>query len=49
MVELICAIPEELGWAMVGALAVMVVLMAHKLYKDVILEIIEEWREERGE
>ena len=39
MLELICAIPEEFGWACVGSLATMCVYCLVRLVKCVVEEI----------
>ena len=41
MMEFICAIPEEIGWALVGAISAYAVMWAHKLGKL----IVEMWRD----
>ena len=45
MLEMICAIPENLGWVMVGAVGMLCVVMAVKL-GGVIIEAIKERKEE---
>ena len=44
MMEFICAIPEEIGWAIVGFVACLCVVMAVKLCKLIVRERIEEMR-----
>ena len=38
MMNFICAIPEEIGWAMVGFVACLCVVMAVKLIKTFVRE-----------
>lgn len=45
MLEMICAIPEEIGWAMVGFVACLCVVMAVKLGKV----FIQMWRNRHEE
>ena len=45
MLEMICAIPENIGWAMVGAMGMLCAVMLVKL-GGVIVEAIKERREE---
>ena len=46
--ELICAIPEELGWAMVGLAAGALVNACYKLGK-IFVEMWKDYREEKEE
>ena len=39
MMELICAIPENIGWALVGAVAMLDVLMIYSLGRLIVKEI----------
>ena len=48
MMRFICAIPEEIGWVLVGALGAYAVMWAHKLGK-LFVEMWREWHEEEGE
>ena len=45
MLEMICAIPENFGWVMVGAVGMLCAVMLVKL-GGVIIEAIKERREE---
>jgi len=45
MLEMICAIPENIGWVMVGAAGMLCAVMLVKL-GGVIVEAIKERREE---
>ena len=45
MLEFICAIPEEIGWAMVGASAMLCVVMAIDLGKTIVKAIKERMEE----
>jgi hypothetical protein len=44
MLDFICAIPEEIGWALVGVTATLCIMMGYKLCKFVL-----EARREREE
>ena len=48
MLKMICAIPEEIGWALVGFVGAFTLMMAIKVGKA-ILEAIKERMEEDGE
>ena len=39
MLEMICAIPENVGWAIVGAMCAFTVMMAAALVKTICLAI----------
>ena len=45
MLKMICAIPEEIGWAIVGFVGVFTLIMAAKVVK-VIVEAIKERMED---
>lgn len=52
MLEMICAIPESIGWTIVGAtsmLALVLVVKVGSLLIQSVREHIEVWREEREE
>lgn len=52
MLEMICAIPESIGWTIVGAmsmLALFLVVKVGSLLIQSVREHIEVWREEREE
>ena len=44
MLELLCAIPENVGWALVGSSATVLAIMLFKLGK-IFFEMYREWRE----
>jgi len=48
MLEMICKIPEEIGWTMVGFAACLCCVMAIKLGKTVA-RAIAEWKSEEAE
>ena len=48
MMNLICNIPEEIGWVLVGILGTLCAMMAVKLGK-VFVEMWREWHEEEIE
>ena len=48
MLEMICAIPENIGWVMVGAVGMLCAVMLVKL-GSVIVEAIKERREEMND
>lgn len=48
MLEMICAIPEEIGWVLVGFVGAFALMMAIKLGK-VIIEVIKERMEDDEE
>lgn len=48
MLEMICAIPEEIGWALVGFVSAFTLMMVIKLTK-VIIEAIKERMEDDEE
>lgn len=48
MMEFICAIPEEIGWAMVGFVACLCVMMAVKLGKLIVRAVRERIEEMRA-
>ena len=41
MLKMICVIPEEIGWALVGFIGVFTLIMAVKVVK-VIVEVVKE-------
>ena len=45
MMDFICAIPEEIGWVMVGALAAYCVMWAHKVGK-LLVQMWKDYHEE---
>ena len=45
MLEMICAIPENIGWVIVGAAGMLTAIMAVKVAKV----FVEMWRERREE
>ena len=45
MLEIICAIPENIGWVMVGSLGTLCVMMLYRVGKL----FIEMWRERHEE
>ena len=50
MMNLICSIPENVGWAMVGAAMMLCAMLLYKLGKmivDCVREYIEEEKKER--
>ena len=48
MMNLICAIPENIGWALVGAVSMLCVVMAVKLGK-IFVEMWKDCHEEEQE
>ena len=48
MMNLICSIPENVGWALVGAVGMLCVVMAVKLGK-ILVEMWKEWHEDPDE
>lgn len=44
MLELLCAIPEEIGWALVGFTAAFTLMMAVKLGK-LLVQMWKDWHE----
>ena len=48
MLELLCKIPENVGWALVGAVGMLCVVMAVKLGK-ILVEMWKDWNEEEIE
>ena len=48
MMNLICAIPENVGWVLVGATGMLCVVMAVKLGK-ILVEMWKDWHEEEEE
>ena len=48
MLKIICAIPEEIGWAIVGFVGVFTLIMVAKVVK-VIVEAIKERMEDNKE
>lgn len=44
MLELICAIPENVGWVIVGAMGAYAIVWAHKIGK-LFMNIWKEWHE----
>lgn len=48
MLKMICAIPEEIGWAIVGFVGVFTLIMAVKVAK-VIVEAVKERMEDNKE
>lgn len=52
MLEMICAIPENIGWTIVGATSMLALLLVVKVGSLLIQSVrdhIEVWREEREE
>ena len=49
MLDFICAIPEEIGWALVGASAMLCVVMAVDLGKTIVKAIKERMDEDEDE
>ena len=48
MLKMICVIPEEIGWALVGFIGVFTLIMAVKVVK-VIVEAVKERMEDNEE
>lgn len=48
MMELICAIPDSIGWAMVGFFGALTLVMAIKLGK-LFIQMWKEWHEDEDE
>ena len=48
MLKIICVIPEEIGWALVGFIGVFTLIMAAKVVK-VIVEAVKERMEDNKE
>ena len=48
MLKIICAIPEEIGWALVGFIGVLTLIMVAKVVK-VIVEAVKERMEDNKE
>lgn len=48
MLKMICVIPEEIGWALVGFIGVFTLIMAVKVVK-VIVEAVKERMEDNKE
>ena len=48
MLKMICVIPEEIGWAIVGFVGVFILIMAVKVVK-VIVEAVKERMEDNKE
>ena len=48
MLKIICAIPEEIGWALVGFIGVFALIMVAKVVK-VIVEAVKERMEDNKE
>ena len=48
MLKIICAIPEEIGWALVGFIGVFTLIMVAKVVK-VIVEAVKERMEDNKE
>ena len=48
MLELICMIPDNIGWAIVGAIGACCIMMFVKLVK-LFIEMWKEWHEEEEE
>ena len=48
MMNLICAIPENVGWVAVGAVGMLCVVMAVKLGK-ILVEMWKDWHEDEEE
>ena len=48
MMNLICAIPENVGWALVGAVGMLCVVMLIKLGK-IFVEMWKDWHEDEEE
>lgn len=48
MLKIICAIPEEIGWALVGFIGVFALIMVAKVVK-VIVEAVKERMEDNEE
>lgn len=48
MLKILCAIPEEIGWAIVGFVGVFTLIMAVKVVK-VIVEAVKERMEDNEE
>ena len=48
MMNLICAIPENVGWVLVGATGILCVVMAVKLGK-ILVEMWKDWHEDEEE
>ena len=48
MLKMICVIPEEIGWAIVGLIGVFTLIMAVKVVK-VIVEAVKERMEDNKE
>ena len=48
MLKIICAIPEEIGWALVGFIGVFALIMIAKVVK-VIVEAVKERMEDNEE
>lgn len=47
MLDLICAIPENVGWVIVGALGAYALVWAHRLGK-LLVNIWKDWHEEEA-
>ena len=47
MLKMICVIPEEIGWALVGFIGVFTLIMVVKVVK-VIVEAVKERMEDNG-
>ena len=39
MLEFICSIPEEIGWALVGASAMLCAVLAYRLVSEIVTEV----------
>lgn len=48
MIEFLCAIPEEIGWAIVGFVGAFVLMLCYKMATPIIEVMIERTREERA-
>ena len=48
MMELICAIPDSIGWTMVGFFGALTLVMAVKLGK-LFIQMWKEWHEDEDE
>jgi hypothetical protein len=49
MLEFICAIPEEIGWALVGSVATITAMLAYRLVSEIVVEVKARMAERKAE
>ena len=47
MLEMICAIPDSIGWTLVGATGMLTAVVAFNVVRTLV-QMLKDWREERN-